>query len=63
MMKIQAEWHLLGSQLVQEIKVIAKLSPVAQVLVVWDAHDPLKYRFPENVGLTLALEWYVTSIL
>ncbi|WPY00714.1 GNAT family N-acetyltransferase [Candidatus Trichorickettsia mobilis] len=59
----QAEWHSIGSKLVQEIKAIAKTKGTAQVLVVCGAHDEPKRRFLRNIGLTVASEWYVESII
>jgi GNAT superfamily N-acetyltransferase len=59
----EAEWHSIGSKLVQEIKTIAKLRGAAQVLVVCGAHDGPKCHFLKKMGLTVASEWYVGSII
>ena len=47
----------------EEIKAIAKLRGAAQVLIVCGAHDEPKRRFFKNIGLTVASEWYVGSII
>ena len=59
----ESEWHSIGSKLVQEIKAIAKKKGAAQVLVVCGAHDGPKCRFLKNMGLTVASEWSVGSII
>jgi hypothetical protein len=59
----ETEWHSIGSKLVQEIKTIAKFRGAAQVLVVCGAHDGPKCHFLKNIGLTVASEWYVGSII
>ncbi len=59
----EAEWNSIGSKLVQEIKAIAKTKGAVQVLVVCGAHDEPKRRFLKNIGLTVASEWYVGSII
>lgn len=59
----EVEWHSVGYKLVQEIKAIAKLRGAAQVLVVCGAHDGPKCYFLKKMGLTVASEWYVGSII
>jgi GNAT superfamily N-acetyltransferase len=59
----ESEWHSIGSKLVQKIKAIAKLRGAAQVLIVCGAHDGPKCHFLKKMGLTVASEWYVGSII
>ena len=59
----ESEWHSIGSKLIQGIKTIAKTKGVAQILVVCGAHDESKRRFLKRMGLTVASEWYVGSII
>ncbi|WP_207760981.1 GNAT family N-acetyltransferase [Holospora curviuscula] len=59
----EAEWHSIGSKLVQKIKAIAKLRGAAQVLIVCGSHDGPKCHFLKKMGLTVASEWYVGSII
>jgi len=59
----ESEWHSIGFKLVQEIKAIAKKKGAAQVLVVCGTHDGPKCRFLKKMGLTVASEWYVGSII
>jgi predicted acetyltransferase/predicted N-acetyltransferase YhbS len=59
----EAEWYGIGCKLVQEIKTISKTKGAAQILVVCGAHDDSKRRFLKKMGLTVASEWYVESII
>lgn len=59
----ESKWYSIGFKLVQEIEAIAKKKGAAQVLVVCGAHDEPKRRFLKNMGLTVASEWYVGSII
>jgi hypothetical protein len=50
----EAQWHLIGCKLIQEIKKISKIKGAAQILVVCGAHDEAKRSFLKSIGLTVA---------
>lgn len=56
-------WETVGRLLLSEIKVKVKNKGVSQVLVVSGAHDTDKRSFLARVGLSLASEWYVGTLL
>lgn len=57
----EANWHMVGSRLIQEIKTLSKTKGVAQILVVCGAHDEAKRCFLARMDLSVASEWYVGS--
>lgn len=59
----EAKWHSIGSKLIQEIKTRTKTKEVAQILVACGAHDEPKRRFLKSMGLTVASECYVGSVV
>jgi GNAT superfamily N-acetyltransferase len=59
----EAEWHSIGSKLVQEIKTIAKTKEATQILVVCGAHDHPKRKFLGEQNLSIASEWFVGGIV
>ena len=58
----EAEWHAIGSKLIQEIKTISKTKGAAQILVVCGAHDHPKRRFLMSQNLSIVSEWFVGGI-
>ena len=55
-------WEVTGGKLIEELKSQAKFKGASQILIVSGAHDKAKRRFLQNMGLTIASEWYVGEI-
>lgn len=61
--KDPALWQDVGTLLIDEIKALTKPKRAAQILVVCGVHDKPKGEFLKELGLNVASEWYVSSIL
>jgi hypothetical protein len=55
-------WGSVGKRLIDEIRVISVSKGAAQIYMVSGAHDIKKRNFIQNIGLTIASEWYVGNI-
>ncbi len=60
--KSEEDWQVVGSELMNAIKNIAKEKNASQFLVVSGAHDKSKCDFLENFGLNNTSKWYVGNI-
>lgn len=59
---LSLEWEIVGKQLMDEIRIIAKQKGATQFCIVSGAHDDAKCKFLENFGLNAASKWYVGSV-
>lgn len=59
---VDNKWEKIATNLITDIKSIAKERGVSQVLIVSGAWDYMKKDFLKNIGLSLASEWFVGSI-
>ena len=55
-------WMSVGMELLNELKLEAKIKGVKQVLVVCGDCDSAKYQLLEKANLSIASKWYVGSI-
>ena len=55
-------WLTAGQELLKEISSLAKKKGSVQTVVVTGAHDTFKKEFLKSMNMTIASEWYVSSI-
>lgn len=55
-------WPAVGGRLISEINSISRKKNVVQLLVTCGAHDQSKKQFLDELGLSVASEWYVGNI-
>lgn len=55
-------WKDIAIQLLNKIKVLAKIKGAQQIVVVSGAHDQFKREFLKNQGLRVATEWHIGEI-
>lgn len=55
-------WDDIGTQLLNKIKLLAKIKGARQIVVVSGAHDQCKGKFLKNQGLCVVTEWHMGNI-
>lgn len=55
-------WNDVGTQLLNKIKLLAKIKGARQIAVVSGVHDQFKREFLKNQGLRVVTEWYIEEI-
>ncbi|MGI4851532.1 MAG: hypothetical protein ACRYGR_06280 [Janthinobacterium lividum] len=55
-------WQSVGGALLKKLRQDAKVHDVSQLLVVCGSHDRPKQEFLKSVNLSIASEWYVSSL-
>ncbi len=61
--EVPIKWQSVGYKLIDELKQLAKIKNIVQILVVCGTHDKSKKNFLKNINLICTSEWYVGKIL